>query len=197
MHWVNLDARRLADALRVNSRVTSFTPLLPVGHTSDEDCHALFQALAENEGIVKLNLSTVAISDENSDVFWQSVSRHPKLENINMELDTSTTTRGLTHAEKTRGTHALVDALRVNTLLSCARRTMTWKLDNMVRPRLLVNRFRPRVAANAGISEESRTWQRKLLGWALASVSSNPGANPIWMMVSGNANVICEHTLHQ
>jgi hypothetical protein len=63
-------------------------------------------------------------------------------------------------------------------------------MDNMIRPRLLVNRYRPRVAA---IIEERGTGQRKLLGRALVSVSCSPSLNPIWMMVSGNVNVICGH----
>jgi hypothetical protein len=191
LHRVNVNARRLADALRGSSRVTIFTPLL--GRTSEEDCHAFFQALAENEGLVTLDLSRVSISDENWDVLWQSVSRHPKLENIDMD----TTNRGLADVEKTRRTHAIVDALRVNTVLHtirlCRNNCDLEILHNMVRPHLLVNMYRPRAAAIATIAEERGIWQRKILGRALASVSSNPCPDPIWMIVSGNANVICCH----
>jgi hypothetical protein len=192
LHRVNLNARRLADALRGNSRVSTLTPLL--GRTSEEDCHAFFQALAENEGLVKLDLSRVSILDENSDVFWQSVSHHPKLENIDMD----TTNRGLADVEKTRRTHAVVDALRVNTVLHtirlCRNNCDLEILHNMVRPRLLINMYRPRVTAIATIAEERGIWQRKILGRALAFVSRNPSLNPIWMIVSGNANIICGHT---
>jgi hypothetical protein len=188
LHSVDLVGHRLADALRGNSRVTSFSPY----DSNDETALALFQALAENEGIVKFDDSQVTISDENWDALWQSVSCHPKLEIIKMS---TSELRGIPDAEKTRRTQSIVDALRVNTVLhTIGSQSNDWDfgiMDNMVRPRLLVNRYRPRVAA---IAEERGTWQRKLLGRALASVSCNPSLNPIWMMVSGNVDVICGDT---
>jgi hypothetical protein len=194
LNRVSLDVRRLADALRGNSRVSSFSPWV-TRDTSDEDWHAFFQALAENDGLVELNLTEVFISDENGDVLWQSLSRHPKLEILFMRTPEE---RGITDAKKLRRTQAIVDALRVNTVLHTIelyREQYDLKmLDKMVLPRLLVNRYRPRVAA---IAEERGTWQRKLLGRALAAVSSNLSLNPIWMMVSGNVNVICGHTLRE
>jgi hypothetical protein len=154
---------------------------------------ACFQALAENQGLVNLDLSRVRISDENWDVLWQSLSRHPKLEII----DVKSANWGLVaDVERTRKTHAIVDALRVNTVLHTIilhRHGYDLEiLDNIVNPRLLVNMYRHRVAA---IAEERRTWQRKILGRALAFVSSrNRSPNPIWMIVSGNVNMICGHT---
>jgi hypothetical protein len=191
LHRVNLDAHRLADALRGNIWVRSFAPFLM--RISDEDCHAYFHALAENQGLVKLDLLRVRISDENWDVLWRSVSRHPKLEII----DVRHANLGLPFGQKTSRAHAIVDALRVNTVLHTIRlRRHKYDLeilDNMVQPRLLVNLYRPRVAAIAAIAEERRTWQRKILGRA-SFVSRKPSPNPIWMMVSGNVNVICGHT---
>jgi hypothetical protein len=192
LYQVNIEADRLADALRGNNRVGSFAPSLM--RTSDEDCHAFFQALAENQGLVNLNLLRVRISDENWDILWQSVSRHPKLENI----DVSSANWGIPFGQKTSRADAIVDALRVNTVLHTIRLQRDEYdlevLDNMVYPRLLVNRYRPRVAAIAAIAETRRTWQRKILGRALAFVSRNPSPNPIWMIVSGNVNVICGNT---
>jgi hypothetical protein len=191
LNRVNLDTHRLAFALRGNSRVSTFSPCMLF--TSGEDCHVFFRALAENEGLVKLDISGVHISDENWDVLWQSVSHHPKLENLDLG---DAVDHGLIDTAKTRRTQAIVDALRVNTVLNTVqldrRECDLEMLDNMVRPRLLVNRYGPRVAAIVG---ERGTWQRKILGRALASVSSNP--NLIWMMVSGNVNVICGRTPHE
>jgi hypothetical protein len=187
LHSVDLVGHRLADALRGNSRVTSFSPY----DSNDETALALFQALAENEGLVKFDLCQFTISDENWDTLRQSVSRNSKLEILNL----SDIGQGLAGVEKTRRTQAIIDALRVNTVLhTIGSQSNDWDfeiMDNMVRPRLLVNRYRPRVAA---IAEERGTWQRKLLGRALASVSCNPSLNPIWMMVSGNVDVICGDT---
>jgi hypothetical protein len=65
-------------------------------------------------------------------------------------------------------------------------------MDSMMRPRLLVNKYMPRVAA---IIEERGIWQHTLVGRALVSVSIiSPSLNPIWMVVPGNVNVICGHT---
>jgi hypothetical protein len=95
-----------------------------------------------------------------------------------------------TDAQKIVRMQAMVDALRVNTVLH----TDTIKLnrhefnegifDSTVYPLLMANRYRPRVGA---ISEEEGPLRRKLLGRALASISSNPSL--IWMFLSGNANV--------
>jgi hypothetical protein len=191
LYRVNRYSHRFADALRGNSRVSRLSIWL-TRYTSDDDRRALFPALAENEGLVKLDISGIPISDENWNVLWQSLSCHPKLEILEVR---TRELRGIPEAEKTRRTQAIVDALRVNTVLHTIR--AQWNeydleiLDNMVHPHLLVNRYRPRVAA---IAEARGVWQRKLLGRALASVSSNPSLNPIWRMVSGNVNVICDHT---
>jgi hypothetical protein len=93
-----------------------------------------------------------------------------------------------TDAQKIVRMQAMVDALRVNTVLHTIelnRREFDEEiLDSTVYPLLLANRYRPRVGA---ISEEEGPLRRKLLGRALASISSNPSL--IWMFLSGNANV--------
>jgi hypothetical protein len=82
----------------------------------------------------------------------------------------------------------MVDALRVNTVLhtiplNCVAFDEEI-LDSIVYPLLLANRYRPWVGA---ITEVEGQLRSKLLGWALASISSNPSL--IWMFLSGNANV--------
>jgi hypothetical protein len=144
LYRVRLDASRLANALRSNSRVSSISPCW-----DSKDSLAFFQALAENEGLVKLDLTnSFHISDENWDVLWQSISRHPRLEILDVR---DLTIPGLTAAQKTRRSQAIVDALRVNTVLHTIELFQNdcdldmW--DNVIYPRLLVDRYRPRVAA--------------------------------------------------
>jgi hypothetical protein len=83
---------------------------------------------------------------------------------------------------------AMVDALRLNTVLHTIQLNRIAfdgaVLDSTIYPLLLTNKYRPRVDA---ISKVEGPLRSKLLGWALASVSSNPSL--IWMFLSGNANV--------
>jgi hypothetical protein len=90
---------------------------------------------------------------------WRSVARHPKLEEIWLPDDGIRTRRardGDTDAHKTLRMQAMVDALRVNTVLLHAielnRDNFDEEmLDNTVYPLLLANKYRPRVGA---ITEE-------------------------------------------
>jgi hypothetical protein len=183
-----IDTRRLAGALRGNNSVTY---LAPHRDCSDEDKLVLVQALAENEGLVTLDLSSIPITDEIWIALWRSVARHPKLETISLpRLFRSTFGDGTTtDAQKTLRTQVMVDALRINTVLHTIEPFHSDAfdediLDNTVYPLLLANRYRPRVG---GITEVEGPLRSKLLGWALGSISSNPSL--IWMFLSGNANV--------
>jgi hypothetical protein len=183
-----IDTCRLAGALRGNNSVTTLE--LHASCSSDEEMLILVQALAENEGLVTLRLNWISITDEIWIALWQSVARHPKLEKLVLPPNyTCRTWRGeTTDAQKTLKVQAMVDALRVNTVLRTiplSRRDFdTEMLDSTVYPLLLANRYRPRVGA---ITEEEGLWRRKLLGRALASISSQPSL--IWMFLSANANV--------
>jgi hypothetical protein len=183
-----MDTRRLADALRGNNSVTALAPPLPC---SVEEKLVLVQALAENEGLVTLDLSLVPIADETWIAVWQSVARHPKLEKIILPYKNPyirTWKDGTTDAQKTLRMQALVYALRINTVLhtiELRRRDYDEDvLDSTVYSLLLANRYRPRVGA---IAEVEGPLRYKLLGQALGSISSKPSL--IWMFLSGNANV--------
>jgi hypothetical protein len=180
-----IDTRRLADALRGNNSVTT---LALHQLYSNEEGLVLFQALAENEGLVTLNLNLGPITDEMWIALWRSVARHPKLENIVLPHFGSTWRDETTDAQKTLRMQAMVDALRVNTVLhtiSLNRREIDEEmLDSTIYPLLWANRFRPWVRA---ISEEEGRWRRQLLGRALSSVSSSPSL--IWMFLLGNTDV--------
>jgi hypothetical protein len=181
-----MDARRLAGALRGNSIVTI---LIQREDCSDEDKLVLVQALAENEGLVRLDLSSRNISDEIWTALWRSVARHPKLESLAFLSPYDITWRhGNTDAQKTLRTQVMVDTLRVNTVMHTVRLSRRefdeGILDSTVYPLLLTNKYRPRVGA---IAEVEGPLRHKLLWRALASISSKPSL--LWMFLSGNANV--------
>jgi hypothetical protein len=189
-----IDTRRLAGAIRGNNRVNHLAPCDE--NESLESRLEFYQALAENEGITRLSLGSESITDESWSLgldsitdeswtaLWQSASCHPKLERISISL----TYRAGSDARKTLRTQAIVDALRINTVL--LRIDMNREefdkaiLKDDVYPRLEANRYRSRVAA---IAKQKGEWRRKLLGQALVSVASNPSLT--WMFVSGNATV--------
>jgi hypothetical protein len=186
------DTRRLANAMRGNNRV-KYLALPDDESLSYKAKVEFFQALAENEGITHLILSIITrtdeipLTDEIWTTLWQSISRHPKLERIDFPgLQYRFT--GWHDAQKTLRSQAIVDALRINTVLRDI--DMNWDkyvdkllFDDDIKPRLLANKYRPRVAA---IAKEKGEWSRKLLRRALTSVASNPSL--IWMFVSGNVN---------
>jgi hypothetical protein len=89
--YCRIDTRGLADALRGNSTVNSLTlrATCRVASVSDEDRLVLFQTLAENEGLVTLDLHTAPITDESWIALWRSVARHPKLETIVLPIRNS------------------------------------------------------------------------------------------------------------
>jgi hypothetical protein len=184
----HIDTRRLAGALRGNNSVTY---LVPRRDCSDEEKLVLFEALAENEGLVTLDLHSVPITEEIGVTLWRSVARHPKLEKIRLPQSgtrISIWRDGTTDAQKTLRMQVMVDALRVNKVLH---RIVLNRRDHdrimlysNVYPLLLANRYRPRVGA---IAEVEGPLRHKLLGRALGSISSNPSL--IWMFLSGNANV--------
>jgi hypothetical protein len=110
-----IDTRRLADALRGNSSITTLAP-----HTqcSDEEKLVLVQALAGNVGLVTLDfIMVLPITDEMWIALWRSVARHPALEGVYLYRYCSTWRDGTTDVQKTLRMKVMVDALRVNTVL--------------------------------------------------------------------------------
>jgi hypothetical protein len=87
----------------------------------------------------------------------------------------STWRDGTTYVQKNLRMQAMVDALRVNTVLHTINQNRSAFdediLDSTVHSLLLANRHRPRVGAIAGVQGPLRC---KLLGRALGSLSSSP-----------------------
>jgi hypothetical protein len=147
-----IDTRRLAGALRGNNSVTTLA--LYQRYTSDEERLILVHALAENEGLVTLDLDLVPITDEMWIALWQAITRHPKLEKLVLpQYHFSTWRDGTTDPQKTLRMQAMLDALRVNTVLHTIELNRVEFdeeiLDSTVYPLLLANRYRPRVGAIA------------------------------------------------
>jgi hypothetical protein len=144
-------------------------------YSNDEERLVLVEALAENEGLVTLNLESTLITDEVWVAVWQSVAHHPTLENIRLPQYSSTWRDGTTDARKTLRMQVMVDALRVNIVLHTIElRRVDFDgvmLDSTVYPLLLANKYRPRVGA---IAEVEGPWRRKLLERAVGSISINP-----------------------
>jgi hypothetical protein len=94
-----IDTRRLADAMRGNTSVITLTLQQ---RCSDEERRVLVQALVDNRGLVTLDLSSAPITDDLWTALWQSVARHPKLEDFVLSKYISTWSDGATDAQKTK-----------------------------------------------------------------------------------------------
>jgi hypothetical protein len=79
----------------------------------------LVQALAENEGLVTLEVDWAPITVAIWIALWRSVAHHPKLEKLVLPryMYSITWRDGNTDAQKTLRMQVMVDALRVNTVL--------------------------------------------------------------------------------
>jgi hypothetical protein len=77
-----IDSRVLVSALTGNSRVTRLE-LLPPNWTADDTNESdFYRALANNRGLVDLNLRYCAINDENWSILCESLQAHPTLTSL-------------------------------------------------------------------------------------------------------------------
>jgi hypothetical protein len=77
-----INSQILANALAGKSRVFRFLPHF--GRTDDADMAILFRALANNRGLVDLDLSGDPISDENWTILCESLEAHPTLTSLDL-----------------------------------------------------------------------------------------------------------------
>jgi hypothetical protein len=196
---VNLDRFRigshvLANALTGDSRVTRLKPLFG-DETDDADKAILFRALANNKGLVNLDLKNQSISDENLTILCQSLQAHPTLTSLGLEYTIPRRPAGaapifshVAHKQKTRRTRVLAEMMQHNTVL------LTIKLSyghsdqrvyaEMIEPFLVTNKYRPRVHAIK--KTEERPFREKVLGRAVYSVRRH--SNLVWMLLSENVD---------
>jgi hypothetical protein len=193
MDMCEIDNQILANALAGDSRVTSFRPSDFDG-TDDADMAILFRALANNRGLVDLDLYGDPISDENWSTLCDSLQAHPSLTRIELYSTTRRNPAGgkivLTDDQKTRRTRVLVEMMQHNTVLHTIELFRSERDDKIyteeIQPYLVTNLYRPRVLAVKKTIE--RPFREKVLGRALDCVKSNP--NLVWMLLSENVDAI-------
>jgi hypothetical protein len=190
-----IDIQILASALTGNSRVTKLRLDIYRTVTNAAGKGAIFSALANNKGLVDLDLRNCPIDDDNWTVLCESLKTHPSLISLDLRDTRPTNVLGvaimLTAEQKTQRTRALAEMMKMNTVL-CIMELSESHYDQQiyteeVRPLLETHLYRTRVLA---ISKADISLRRPLLGLALQNVSVRNESNLLWMFLSGNADVI-------
>jgi hypothetical protein len=184
-----IDAFVLADGLRGNSRLKSFSQGFSGNrNVGNQKVVAIACALRENRGLIELELRShySNINDETWGTVCDSLKTHPTLEVLKfIRRGVQTMTQDLI----TSRTQAIVDMMRVNTSIHTIHTNLCYEEHEMYRgsviPYLETNRLRPRVLA----IQKARpiVYRAKVLGRALLATRAN--ANKFWMLLSGNAEV--------
>jgi hypothetical protein len=191
LNFCDIDSQSLANALTGKSRVTRFMPHYE--GANDANIAVFFKALANNRGLVDLNLSSQNISDDNWTILCQSLSTHPTLTSLNL-LGTAPTqnendfTFGLPIVLSTR---LMADMMHHNIVLHTIARSAEHydhqMYADMILPCLETNRYRPRVLA---ITQADIRLRRPLLGRALQTESIRNKPNLLWMFLSDNLDIV-------
>jgi hypothetical protein len=185
-----IDNQIIANALTGDSRVTRFRSHFR--GTDDAEKAVLFRALANDRGLVDLDLRGCLISDENWIILCQSLQAHPSLTSLNLCVNMPRSPDGLliifSGEQKARKTRVLAEMMQQNTVLH-AIELFQGHYDQQIytqeiRPYLETNLYRPRVHAIK--KTRDRPFREKVLGRAMYSVRSNP--NLVWMLLSENVD---------
>jgi hypothetical protein len=189
MDRCNIDCRVLATALEGNSRVTGLR-LSATSATSDAEKGAIFRSLAENKGLVKLDLYHRSISDENWTILCQSLKGHPTLTSLDLRYKRP---GWLSDEQKSLRTRVLAEMMHENRVLLTID-LEPYKRDaqiyeESILPYLETNLYRPRVL---GIKKADIALRRPLLGRALQTESVRNKSNLLWMLLSGNQDVVVQ-----
>jgi hypothetical protein len=186
-----IDDHVLASTLKGNSRVTKLRPRNRA-RRDDTNMAILFRALANNSGLVELELQQHPISDDNWSIVCESLKAHPTLTNLNLRFTGPRSLtggrNGLSDEQKAHRSRVVADMMKENTglhtiQLSEAGRDQQIYTEEII-PYLETNRYRPRV--NAIKKTIARPFREKVLGRALCLVKSNP--NLVWMFLSQNVD---------
>jgi hypothetical protein len=189
--WCNLPIEALADGLRGNDNV-KILKLIRRQPITEDDMRYLVQSLTQNQGLEDLVFGQHAFSDENWSELCQSIARHPTLECMDVSSQIQMFPGGnervfpLSATQQTRRAEMLLEMLKVNTVLHDIR--MSTQDCNQqilyieIYPRLVINRYRPRVRAIR--TTQDHPLRAKLLGRALYSVNGNPSV--IWLFLSNH-----------
>jgi hypothetical protein len=185
-----IDSQILANALTGDSRVTRYQP--DSYDADDTDKAILFRALANNRGLVELNLYGHPISDKNWTILCESLQAHPTLTSLNLEYTRPGSPAAgritMSAEQKVHRTRVLAEMMQQNTVLQTIRLSEDERDEQIyteeIRPYLVTNQYRPHVLAIK--KTKDRPFREKVLGRGLYSVRSSP--NLVWMLLSENVD---------
>jgi hypothetical protein len=175
----------LSDFLRGDSSIEELHIHGDKKTVGDSDMSNLVRALATNQSLKVLRVHFNPIRDENWVVLCQSLARHPKLKTLRLVgvLESSAPSNGF---EKiiTRRTEAVVEMLRVNTVLEDL-----YLLPKDCDVHILRDVIRPYMHFLANIralSESQRPGRAPVLARALYKANRCPAL--LWMLLSNNGD---------
>jgi hypothetical protein len=196
LNCCRIDYPILTAALTGNSRVSRLK-LAPdegnrvIAHHKE----ALLRALEHNCGLVKLDLATYGMRNEDLKTLCESLRMHPTLTDLDLRMTrpfirTSFTRAKLSNVQKAHRTALWADIVKANTVLHTIRLD-EYERDNKIYadtilPHLEMNLYRSRVLA---IKKADSQIRRPLLGRALQSKSVRQRPNILWMILSANLDV--------
>jgi hypothetical protein len=189
LEYCFIDYSVLANGLRGNSRLKSFSPTL-------FNVLAIAGALKENKGLVDLDLKEAStMSDETWDAVYDSLKTHPTLEVLDLRKNPSSSIRATLAPDViTSRIQTLLKMMKVNMTIHTIHLASHFSENELLRESVIpyreMNRFRPRLLA----IQKARPimYRTRVLGRALLAVRTNP--NRFWMLLPGNAEVVFPST---
>jgi hypothetical protein len=191
LHNCKIDNQIIATALTGTSRVSR----LKLEPANDTENGMIFRALANNKGLVYLDLQDCAISDDNWSILCESLKAHPTLTRLNLRISNARWQADermrFSDQQKTSRTRALAEMVQHNAVLHTITASDEGERDEHIfaeeiLPHLDTNLYRPRVLAVTKTKE--RPFAKKVLGRALHCVKSSP--NLVWMFLSENVDAL-------
>jgi hypothetical protein len=191
LDYCEIDNLVIANGLRGNSRLKSFSPYF----WGDLDIRnrqllAIVDAIRENKGLVEWRLrchGIMVMNDETWDAICDSLKTHPTLEVL--DLSTIYQDAAAAPAGIRSRVQALLGMMEVNTSIHTIDLHDHYSQHEIFResvvPYLETNRFRQHVRAIQ--KTLPIPYRAKVLGRALLAARNDP--NPLWMLISGNAEV--------
>jgi hypothetical protein len=189
----HIDHSILADGLRGNSRLKSFTQhFIDNNSVSNREVVAIANALQENQGLVEFFLHCYDRESDETETCWGaicgSLETHPTLQVLHHY------SRRLSGAPLAPDViisriQALVNLMKVNTTIHTINVDSLLSEHELFRgsvvPKLKTNRLRPRLLAIQ--ATRPMAYRAKVLGRALLATQTD--ANSMWMLLSGNVEV--------
>jgi hypothetical protein len=143
---------------------------------------------ANNRSLVDLDLRYHSISNDNWNILCESLKAHPTLTCLNLLY---TSPSNPSDEQKAHRTRAIAEMMKESTVLHTIHYDRDERDDQIyaesILPHLESNLYRPRVQ---GIKKADIALRRPLLGRALQTNSVRNKSNLLWMLLSGNPDVV-------